>query len=116
MSTPESTNTASPSAPAGSGVDWEARYQSGDTPWDKGRAHPALLEWLANNSLTGRVLVPGCGVGHDVRAIAAQPGTDVTGLDLAPSAIASATRWTSSPNVHYRLGDFLKDPPAGDYD
>ena len=43
-------------------TEWEIRYQSGDTPWNKNAPHPALLRWLAHHSLPGRVLVPGCGV------------------------------------------------------
>ena len=27
-------------------VNWELRYQSGDTPWEKGSASPALIELL----------------------------------------------------------------------
>ena len=53
-------------------TDWNERYRQGDTPWDKGRASPALLAWLNQNPgiMTGTVLIPGCGTGHDVRAIA----------------------------------------------
>ncbi|MFM8766042.1 MAG: thiopurine S-methyltransferase, partial [Spartobacteria bacterium] len=59
---------ASHSAHAGGGVDWNTRYVAGDTPWDKGTAHPALVARLQNQPLKGSVLVPGCGAGHDVRA------------------------------------------------
>ena len=41
------------------GRDWEAFYQAGDTAWDNGRAHPALVGWLSENRLTGSILVPG---------------------------------------------------------
>ena len=64
-------------------MDWNRRYIEGDTPWDKGDAHPALGVALAQSSLSGRVLVPGCGTGHDVRALAAQGlKSRVTTLDI----------------------------------
>ncbi len=101
----------SPSDPAGSvGPDWEARYQSGDMPWEKGRAHPALLAWLRENRLTGDILVPGCGAGHDVRALASDPAARVIGLDLAPSAIALAETFPKAGNESYILADFLSGP------
>lgn len=107
MSTPENSNTSSPSGPAGCGPDWEAAYQSGDTPWDKGRAHPALLGWLARHPVAGRVLVPGCGPGHDVRALAASPLADVLGFDLAPSAVLAASRYGRAGTERYLAGNFL---------
>lgn len=73
--------------------DWEAMYAAGETPWDKGAAAPPLLAWLAAHPgrMTGRVLVPGCGRGHDVRAIAAaEPWASVIGLDLSATAISLA--------------------------
>ncbi len=111
MSTPENFSTPSPSAVAGPGVDWEARYQSHDTPWDKGCAAPPLIEWLETNDLCGKVLVPGCGSGHDVRAIANSGVETVIGLDLAPSAIDSAGNQPRVGSERYRLANFLSLPP-----
>lgn len=110
MNTPENSNTASPSVPAGGGVDWEARYIAGDTPWDKGLAHPALVDWLRAHPLSGKVLVPGCGAGHDVRAIAANSDAKVVAMDIAPSALARAQAFPPAGSESYVLGDFL----AGD--
>ena len=110
MNTPENSNTASPSDRAGVGVDWEARYNAGDTPWEKGAPHPALADWLRLNLLPGRVLVPGCGAGHDVREIARNPASEVIGFDIAPSAIQRAKSFPATGRESYELGDFL----AGD--
>jgi len=108
VNTAENFNTESPSDPGGSaGRDWEARYQAGDTPWDKGRAHPALVQWLSEKRLTGSILVPGSGPGHDVRVLAADPQANVTGLDLAPSAKASAEKYPKAGNETYVTADFL---------
>lgn len=75
-------------------MDWQQRYVIGDTPWDKGRAAPSLVDLLADRGFlfSGKrgVLVPGCGVGYDARAIAAA-GLDVVGVDVAEIAIQRAT-------------------------
>ncbi|MBK1855361.1 methyltransferase domain-containing protein [Verrucomicrobiaceae bacterium 5K15] len=70
---------------------WNERYQSGDTPWDKGTYTPALLEVLAKQVIPAEaeVLVPGCGYGHDAAAIA-QAGYPTTGMDIAESAVKGA--------------------------
>ncbi len=99
------------------GRDWEACYQAGETPWDKGCAHPALVDWLSRNRLTGLILVPGSGAGHDVRALAADPAASVVGLDLAPSAKVKAERFPKAGNETYLTGDFLSGfPSVGSFD
>lgn len=93
-------------------TDWNQRYELGDTPWEKGRAAPPLLELLEKMDASiwggGQVLVPGCGTGHDARAISAI-GLKTLGLDLAPLAIAKANEHPTTGNETYELGDFL-DP------
>ena len=86
--------------------DWNAAYKLGDTPWDKGYASPPLIEFLKRQSIFGRVLVPGCGAGHDVRALAAQ-GAEVVGLDIALGGIHKAKAFPVSRGERYELGDFL---------
>jgi len=70
-------------------TDWDQAYQENFTPWDKGAPSPPLVEWIARNKLSGPMLVPGCGVGHDVAHLNSH-GIDATGLDLSPTAIARA--------------------------
>ncbi len=52
-------------------TNWEDRYLAGDMPWEKGQASPPLLELLGKSVDWGNgpLLVPGCGYGHDVRAL-----------------------------------------------
>ena len=89
--------------------DWEERYRTRDTPWDKGAPHPALIDYIKSNPVHGRVLVPGCGLGHDVRALAAT-ADEVVGLDIAPSAIKDAKACPSVGGERYLLGDFFDLP------
>jgi SAM-dependent methyltransferase len=69
---------------------WDEHFRSGDTPWDRGNAHPQLRAWLEERALRpSRVMVPGCGSGYEVVALAAT-GFDVTALDYAHEAVARA--------------------------
>jgi SAM-dependent methyltransferase len=67
---------------------WEKRFATGDMPWDRGEANPQLGAWRATGALKPcRILVPGCGSGHEVAALAAAR-FEVTALDYSPEAIA----------------------------
>ncbi len=100
-----------------SNTDWEAHYQANDMPWEKGEAVPGLVDWLAAhpNAPRGKVLVPGCGLGHDVRAWAAA-GFQATGFDIAPSAVERAKVAGMPERTEFRLGDFLADEPHASFD
>jgi SAM-dependent methyltransferase len=90
-------------------MDWNLRYEQGDTPWDKGTAHPVLLDMLTHGALSGRVLVPGCGTGHDVRELSRR-GLKVVGLDVAPLAIERARLHLPVGDETYVLGDLFDLP------
>jgi len=96
-------------------LEWQRRYEQNDTPWDKGAPAPALVRFLQENAISGRVLVPGCGKGHEVRALGMQPGCSVVGLDLSPAAIAEARRLALQAGVDtaasFLVGDFFHLPP-----
>jgi SAM-dependent methyltransferase len=99
-------------------TDWEERYQTGDMPWEKGAPSPGIVDFLAANDIPrGTVLVPGCGTGHDVRTWA-KAGFNVTGYDIAPSAIRLAKEWTQAAalSANFVLGDFLVDSPPHRFD
>jgi SAM-dependent methyltransferase len=93
-------------------MDWEQRYRTGDTPWEKGAPAPPLLEWLQNRgALRGSILVPGCGSGYDVRAIAkASPDADVVGLDFASSALDRARQFPPAGHETYQLANLFDLP------
>jgi methyl halide transferase len=100
-------------------TDWEARYQSGDMPWEKGEASPGLVDFVAAHPEwpRGTVLVPGCGTGHDAR-VWAKAGFQVTGCDSAPSAVRLSTERTLAAGLtgEFVLGDFLGDDALGPFD
>ncbi|MCX8018006.1 MAG: TPMT family class I SAM-dependent methyltransferase [Rhodocyclaceae bacterium] len=68
---------------------WQSRFAEKVMPWDRGAPNPQLLTWLEAGEFAAgsRVLVPGCGQGWEVLALAAA-GVRVTGIDFAPAALA----------------------------
>ncbi|MEM8867779.1 MAG: methyltransferase [Verrucomicrobiota bacterium] len=90
--------------------DWNDAYLNENTPWDKGYAAPPLAAYLETRSIAGRVLVPGCGTGHDVRLLTVH-GAEVTGLDIAQSALTKAETFPLMGNERYEMGDFLDLDP-----
>ncbi|KAM4105601.1 hypothetical protein ACB094_04G003800 [Castanea mollissima] len=86
---------------------WEKSWEQGVTPWDLGQPTPILVHLHQTGALPkGRSLVPGCGSGYDVAAIAC-PERYVVGLDISDIAIKKAVELSSSlPNASYF--NFLK--------
>jgi SAM-dependent methyltransferase len=71
---------------------WDERYAAGFTPWDQGGVPPALLRALAARPpWQARVLVPGCGSGHEIAALAAA-GAQVVGIDISVAGLQQAAR------------------------
>ncbi|SMP60994.1 Thiopurine S-methyltransferase (TPMT) [Neorhodopirellula lusitana] len=70
---------------------WQKRYDAGKTGWDRGAPNPMLATWLNTGKLQPcDILVPGCGRGHEVIALA-DAGFDVTAIDFADGAVQSLT-------------------------
>lgn len=83
---------------------WEQRYQADTTRWDLGKPAPALADWLDQPQAPnhGRVIVLGCGRGHDARLFA-HKGFEVTAIDYAPSAIAEAQAAAEAEGLSIRF-------------
>jgi SAM-dependent methyltransferase len=82
---------------------WDASYTS-DTPapWDIGRPQPAFVRLADKGRLNGRLLDAGCGSGENA-LLAASRGADVTGVDIAPTAIARARAKASERGLTARF-------------
>lgn len=99
---------------------WEKYWAEGLTPWDLGQATPVVQHLVHTGTLPkGRVLVPGCGSGYDVVAMAS-PERYVVGLDISDSAVKKATEWSSSlPNANnftFLVADFFSWQPTKLFD
>lgn len=68
--------------------DWDTSYAT-TPPWDIGRPQAPFLALAEAGELRGRVLDLGCGTGEHA-LLAASRGAAATGVDIAPTAIASA--------------------------
>ncbi len=85
--------------------EWDSRWQAANTPWDLGGTTPALVDWCRRHRPRGyRVLVPGCGIGHDAHFLAKQ-GADVVGLDFSESALSAARAAYPASRVDWQKGD-----------
>jgi SAM-dependent methyltransferase len=82
---------------------WDASYTGGTrAPWDIGRPQPALVRLADEGRLAGRLLDAGCGTGENA-LLAASRGADVTGVDVAPTAIARARAKASERGLSARF-------------
>lgn len=71
---------------------WDARYLSGDIPWDTGIVPPEVVALVASGELRpGWALDLGCGSGLSSRYLAAH-GFRVIGVDLAHSPLVRGCR------------------------
>lgn len=112
-----SRDLAQESLRGGSPTDWfERLYVAAgdgdvDVPWDRGEAHPLLVEWLdARPRLAGSAVVVGFGRGYDAELLAAR-GFAVTAFEISPTAVSQARAAYPSTGVDYRVADLLDLPP-----
>lgn len=89
---------------------WENLYQTKRTPWELGRPAPPLVAFMQTNYAPkppGRVLVLGCGSGHDCMPFI-EAGFEVTGIDFAPSAIQNTHQLFTKAGVNGTRGYLLE--------
>jgi len=94
---------------------WDYRYREGTDGWELGQPAPPLQAFLQHHPMApeppGRVLVPGCGRGHEAALLAAA-GFTALGLDFSAEALAEAQRLHGSgPGLQWLQVD-LFDPVA----
>ncbi len=98
---------------------WSIRYAMSQTPWDLGEPHAELVTRLGadpglGSGEPGRVLVPGCGSGHDAEALA-DAGWTVTALDFAGSA-RKLVETKLGDRGEFLLGDLFEYQAADPFD
>ncbi len=87
---------------------WQSRFAEGKLPWDRGAPNPQLLNWLADGTLAPgqRVVVPGCGQGWEVAALAAA-GIQTIGIDFAPNALVLCRRLLERDGIGTERAELL---------
>lgn len=85
---------------------WDTRYRSGVTPWDAAGVPPRLLKWLDLRESKARILVPGCGTGYEVRALATR-GHEVLAIEISDAAIDAARRELGALSELVSKADFF---------
>ena len=92
-----------PRTPARGGGSWEQAYRVDAAPWDTGRPSPELIRTVAERQVRrGSAVELGCGTGTNAVWLAGQ-GFDVTGVDLAPTAVAAARTRAAESGVEARF-------------
>lgn len=98
---------------------WDSLLQQQDHPLHTDRPDAALLTWQEEGLLGAerdgdgrRALDVGCGLGRNSRWLAAQ-GFTVTGVDIAPYAVAEATRRSAGLTAEYLVLDFVREQVPG---
>jgi len=92
-------------------MDWDEKYRRGEAHWDRGTSSPPMRQYLERHKTNGRVLVPGCGRGHEV-ALAVEYGLEAIGLDISPTAIAEAQACYPHFKERFMVGDLFHPPDA----
>ena len=95
---------------------WDGGLLPGQA-FDACAASPLLLQYIAENKIPhGKALVPGCGRGYDVTALADEHRY-VLGLDIAPKAVEAARirldvlssdECKYKPNAHFSTTSFFE--------
>jgi len=100
---------------------WESRWQNRLIGWDLGAVSPPLAAYIDQwETLDAAVLVPGCGNAYEAEYLLKRGFTNVTVIDIAPSAVVCLRDRLDSdfPNWQKHLtlitGDFFEH--RGRYD
>lgn len=95
---------------------WNNRYETQETGWDLKTISPPLkayIDQLSNKNL--RILIPGCGSGHEAEYLLKQGFQDVTVIDIAPLAVEKMKSYLSDyQNIKIICADFFTH--TGEYD
>lgn len=101
---------ASPSKPEF----WNLCYLKDETPWEFDGIPADIKTYLKNKAKGTKVLIPGCGSGHEIIAFA-DAGYDVTAIDFAPMAVERARRMVGPTLAKQVLqGDFFEYDFSGE--
>tara|TARA_B100000029_G_C17464751_1_gene919829 strand:+ start:404 stop:1024 length:621 start_codon:yes stop_codon:yes gene_type:complete len=67
---------------------WDSKYNNNEDQWDIGGPTPIIVNWFKRIKSRKKIIVPGCGNGHDALYLA-KMGHDVYAVDFSIKAINS---------------------------
>lgn len=98
---------------------WDSAYRpGGNAPWDIGRPSHELVQAVEQDVIKPcRAVVLGCGTGTNAIYLA-QHGFEVTGIDVAPTALSRAREKArkAGVEVRWRLADVTAPPALEPFD
>lgn len=68
---------------------WSERFEQQFMPWDRAGVPQRLQQFVAQTPAPLAALIPGCGLGHEVRFFA-EAGWDACAIDFSATAVAQA--------------------------
>lgn len=95
---------------------WNERWQKSETGWDIGKASPAITTYLLQYpNKNAPILIPGCGNAYEAEFLVASGFTNITLIDIAPSAVELLNqKFKNIPQVKVLCEDFFLH--QGNYD
>lgn len=90
---------------------WDERFAQQFMPWDQGGVPPELARFITQSPTPLTTLIPGCGMGYEVRHLA-QAGWPVTAIDFSPTAVDAAKAALGEFAGHLQQADFFSFVPA----
>jgi SAM-dependent methyltransferase len=91
---------------------WNSRYLAGEIPWDFGGVPDALTRFLQSEKTPLSVLIPGCGLAHEVQAFSTV-GWKAIAIDFSTAAVAAARKRIGSLADSVIHGDFFTHDFSG---
>ncbi len=80
--------------------DWQCHYEENDLGWDLGQVAPPFVKlWEDEKLPSGKVLIPGCGRGHEVVFLAENGFVQVIARFLQPQRRAGEPLRLRSPDA-----------------
>ncbi|WP_026996899.1 methyltransferase domain-containing protein [Flectobacillus major] len=88
---------------------WNERYAQGQIGWDLGTASPPIASYIGQiKDKNTRILLPGCGNGHEAVLLATLGFNHVTVLDIAPLAVENLQKkLINFPHIRILCEDFF---------
>jgi SAM-dependent methyltransferase len=93
---------------------WDERYAGQRMPWDFGEVPSVLRDFLSREK-PGKVPIPGCGTGYEVRAFA-RSSWQVDAVDFSLEAIRHARKFLGEDARFVRQANFFAENPNGPFD